>query len=138
VWSPNVDYNLQEYFPGSKYIDYAALDGYNKHRSKLLHPAMFHPDISFYDCFAPSIAVLQQLTEKPIMIAETNSARPGNFRVNWFADAIHQAASWEQVIALGGFFWNKAGILDPNETNWSPSNWQQFNDMLSNHPYVLH
>ncbi len=136
VWSPNVGLPIEPFFPGDENFDIAGLDGYNKYR-KNMHPASVHPDISFHDLFGPSVAKIQKLTQKHIMVAETNSARPGNFRINWFKKAIELSSQWKNVFMLAGFFWNKEEPFDlgVNETNWIPD-WVSFKRMLDHNPHV--
>jgi hypothetical protein len=81
VWSPNVDCEgrcpFSAFFPGNAWVNWVALDGYN-------YAAVDHvPWLSFSQIFAPSYATLEQLTHKPVMIAETASAGIGGNKASW-------------------------------------------------------
>ena len=140
VWRLNAGYPIAPYFPDVEYFDIAGLDVYNKYRS-FPHPAYFHKNESFYNAVGSDVRTIQELTDKKIIIVETNSARGGNFRTEWFRRAIELASSWKNIIGLGGFFWNKGDPvfdLDPNETNWDVTNdsttWKNFSSMLDTYP----
>jgi beta-mannanase len=88
VWSPNVPNSSMEpmgdAYPGSKYVDYVALDGYNwgtvGEPSEWVEPAAL---------FAPGIAKLRQIAPgKPILIAETGSAEAGGSKAAWNTELI--------------------------------------------------
>jgi len=90
VWSPNTNKYLfgsasatfAAVYPGDAYVDWVALDGYNW-GSDAPWPG-WH---SFTSEFATSYDELVQLTNKPIMIAETASAEQGGDKAAWIRNA---------------------------------------------------
>ena len=88
VWSPNVRgagssptsaavAPFQPFYPGDRWVDFVALDGYNW---GAVRGSGWH---SFASLFAPSYDALVKLTEKPVMIAETASAEAGGSKAAW-------------------------------------------------------
>ncbi|HCI82127.1 MAG TPA: beta-mannanase [Ktedonobacter sp.] len=89
VWCPNVDYPgaipLAELYPGDRYVDWVAMDGYN-YGTDPSRPTGWK---SFYDLFAPTYNELQTLApKKPLMIAETASTEDGGSKAAWITDAL--------------------------------------------------
>ncbi|MDQ5951244.1 MAG: hypothetical protein QG639_521 [Patescibacteria group bacterium] len=118
VWCPNVGYTIAEYYPGDDFVDVVALDGYNKYNKKLLHARNFVLNQSFQKIFGPDIRILQDICDKPIMIAEVGIEQ-GENNVPWLLDALHKAATYDRVFAVCLFAWNKAsGRLDHTEADW--------------------
>ena len=79
VWSPNVIYpkagiSYQEVYPGDDYVDWLGLDGYNWGGDDWT---------SFRDLFSDSYDAVTQLSQKPLMIAETASAEAGGDKAAW-------------------------------------------------------
>lgn len=85
VWSPNVDYSqstpIAQSYPGDKYVDWAALDGFNWGRG---------PETSwtsFKQVFAPTYQEITRLVPgKPIMLAEIASVEQGGNKAAWITD----------------------------------------------------
>lgn len=86
VWSPNYDYPgltpLASLYPGDAYVNWVALDGYN--RGTALPGAGWQ---SMASIFGPSYATLTALTSKPMMIAETGSAEAGGDKAAWITQS---------------------------------------------------
>lgn len=82
VWSPNYDYPgltpLASLYPGDAYVDWVAIDGYN--RGTALSGAGWQ---SLGEIFGPTYDTLAALTSKPFMIAETGSAEAGGDKGAW-------------------------------------------------------
>jgi hypothetical protein len=78
VWSPNIQegakYPISPYFPGDEWLDYVGLDGYNWGSGEWL---------SLQDVFAPSYAIVTQLSTKPVIITETSSSESGGDKAAW-------------------------------------------------------
>lgn len=84
VWSPNVYCDgkcpFDAYFPGDRYVDWVALDGYN-------YAAVDHLRwLSFAQIFGPSYRILTELTHKPVMIGETATTSIGGNKAEWIDD----------------------------------------------------
>ncbi|HXR30196.1 MAG TPA: glycosyl hydrolase, partial [Solirubrobacterales bacterium] len=81
VWSPNVQegskYPISPYFPGEEWIDYVALDGYNW---GTVDGERWQ---SMQEVFAPSYALVTQLSAKPVIITETSSSETGGDKSAW-------------------------------------------------------
>jgi len=117
VWSPNV-YNegavfnavsampFQPFYPGDRWVNFVALDGYNWGS---LNGGGWR---SFTDVFKPSYDALTELTGKPLLIAETASTELGGDKAAWIRE-IPTALRLEmpRVRALIWFDRNK-------ETDW--------------------
>jgi Glycosyl hydrolase family 26 len=109
VWSPNVQYPgslpLRALYPGNAYVDWVALDGYN------WGTTYGHVWQSFGQVFDPSIAAVEALTSRPLMIAETASAEAGGDKASWIAGMFSELANRRDI---RGFIWFD---LD-KETDW--------------------
>ncbi len=86
VWSPNVEYNgstlLSELYPGSSYVDWIGMDGYN----------WSYLDGHTWQTFAQVFRqtyddILAMSTGRPLMVAETASAEIGGNKAAWITDA---------------------------------------------------
>jgi hypothetical protein len=81
VWSPNVYCQgrcpFRAYFPGDRWVDWVALDGYNYGLARRL------PWLSFARIFGPSYRILTSMTDKPVMIGETASGAEGGSKAAW-------------------------------------------------------
>ena len=86
VWSPyasnNGHFGFAAYFPGSRWIDWVGLDGFNW--------AVGGAWQSFDDIFAPSYNKVERLTDRPMMIAETGSSEVGGNKARWVARALNR------------------------------------------------
>jgi hypothetical protein len=86
VWSPNVEYNastpLAELYPGSAYVDWIGMDGYN------WSTIGGHRWQSFSQVFQQTyLDILGMSLNKPLMVAETASAEIGGNKAAWITDA---------------------------------------------------
>jgi hypothetical protein len=85
VWAPNVDtgaYPFSAYFPGDRWVDYVALDGYNWGTAGL----GVNRWQSLYQIFAPSYARITKLSSKPLIISETASSEAGGDKAAWIRE----------------------------------------------------
>jgi hypothetical protein len=87
VWSPNVVMGLptpvQQVYPGSSYVDVAAVDGYNYGADE--------PDWGGWNSphrlFADTVAAVERLTpDKPLWVNETGSTERGGDKARWISD----------------------------------------------------
>jgi beta-mannanase len=84
VWSPNaadvpVTNRFERYFPGPRYVDVVALDGYNWGTCVPEYGGWQ----SFDHIFGSAYRRLTELTSKPVWIAETASAPDGGDKSRW-------------------------------------------------------
>lgn len=87
VWSPYAedvpaDNDLERYFPGNRFVDVLALDGYNWGTSD---PG-FGGWRSFEELFASAYRRVAALGSQPVWIAETASAPEGGDKAQWVRD----------------------------------------------------
>ena len=111
VWSPNVDCGgkcpFAAYFPGPRWVDWVALDGYN------YSSVDTDPWESFDRVFASSYRAITRLADKPVMIAETASASQGGSKADWITHAFRSLPlRFDRVRAVVWFDRVK-------ETNWT-------------------
>lgn len=114
VWCPNVAFNgstpYAAVYPGSAYVDWTCLDGYNKGGvdSK-----------SFVDLFKASYHQLLALApNKPIMIGETASVDDAGKKPGWITSALSALpAKFPRIKAFLWFNWN----ISEAGTTWA---WQ--------------
>lgn len=83
VWSPNVDNDdlgvpFADLYPGDRYVDWVGLDGFNRGTSWSSTRWQ-----SLIDIFSVSIRHVRELTQKPLMIAETGSSEVGGDKAAW-------------------------------------------------------
>jgi hypothetical protein len=109
VWSPNVPFegstDLAAVYPGDDYVDAVALDGYNW---STLQPTGWQ---SFEEIFAPGLAELDDLTDRPRLIGEVGSAEQGGDKGAWVADMF---ATLQERREICGFTWFNLA----KETDW--------------------
>jgi beta-mannanase len=107
VWSPNVpdaaSQPLIEAYPGERYVDAVALDGYNwgttQPWSAWLSPS---------ELFGQGLALLRMLAPgKEILVAETASAEQGGSKAAWNADLVDYLVRQPAVTAVVWFDLNK-------------------------------
>lgn len=105
VWNPNnfdVQGHYADYYPGDAYVDWVAIDGYDK-KTK-----------SFSQLFQPIYTTYQ--ARKPVMVAETGTSRKTGDPAKWITTMQSQIkASFPQVKALVYF--------DADYTSQSGFNW---------------
>ncbi len=87
VWSPNIVYNgstsLSELYPGSNYVDWIGMDGYN------WSIVQGHKWQTFSQVFRQTyLDILGMALSKPLVIAETASAEVGGNKAAWITDAL--------------------------------------------------
>jgi hypothetical protein len=85
VWSPNVDSDglgvpFGDLYPGDAYVDWVALDGFNRGTSWSTTQW-----VEIRRIFSGSIARLRQFTTKPLMLAETGSSEVGGDKAAWIS-----------------------------------------------------
>jgi hypothetical protein len=102
VWTPYVDSRGGEpftsYYPGEKWVDWAGLDAINWGSS--------YPWRSFIEIIGGSYRQLQELTSKPIILAETGSGELGGSKARWLSAMLgSNIPHMKQVRALA--FWSK-------------------------------
>ena len=86
VWSPNTDYaksiSLKELYPGSAYVDWVAMDGYNWGNVNGSGWQSFRQ--VFQQTYTDITAIARN---KPLMIGETASAEHVGNKASWITDA---------------------------------------------------
>jgi hypothetical protein len=108
VWCPNVDPGniwtpYAQVYPGSAYVDWTCLDGYNK--GSIFTPPGWR---SFATIYTSSYNNLLQLAPtKPIMIGEIASEESGGSKAAWITDLLgtQLPANFPKIKALVWFNW---------------------------------
>jgi hypothetical protein len=113
VWSPNIVFPgnipLQELYPGSSYVDWVGIDGYNWGSI-----GRGHQPQSFSQIFQKTYTILVGMSlHKPMMIAETGSTNQQVNKAAWITDAfsVQLPKNFPEVKAFVWFNQNK-------ETDW--------------------
>jgi hypothetical protein len=110
VWSPyvfsvpdTVENEIQHYYPGDSCVDWIGLDGYNWGVSR----EWSHWQ-TFEEVFEAAYRMVTQLTEKPVMIAETGCAESGGSKAIWISDALASIReNHRRILAVTWFNANK-------------------------------
>jgi len=80
---PNTSENhISSYFPGSDYVDWLAVDGYNWGDTR-----SWSKWTSWEELFKPAYTALTDLSEKPLMVAEVGCAESGGSKAKWIEGA---------------------------------------------------
>jgi len=99
VWSPNVvgsgvSSNLAELYPGDAYVDYVGIDGYS-------YPNDGCPAAS--ELFGPTLAITNQLTDRPAMIAETSIDSACSSQTSLMTSLLNWTSANPRIVALTWF-----------------------------------
>jgi hypothetical protein len=113
VWCPNTSYGtypsgstpLSQLWPGSEYVDWTCIDGYNFGTNPL------QPDVwkTFSQVFSNTYAEVTSLAPtKPLMIGETASTESGGDKAQWITDALTREVplQFPKIKAFVWFNWN--------------------------------
>jgi hypothetical protein len=97
VWSPNEDSGggrpLARFYPGDEWVDWVAFDGFN------FGGTVGWP--SFTTLFGSTYDRLAELTDRPMMVAETGANEAGGDKAAWIASALQrEAPRFSRVRAL--------------------------------------
>lgn len=135
IWSPNevreTD-NLDEYYPGSDYVDWVGISGFNWGGLE-----RWQPWRSFNDIFGLTLSRVKKYG-KPIVIAEIGSIenpRPGGqSRADWISETFAQAKASDPPIAM--LIWFNAPFTSNKKTydweiNGSPPSIKAMRDGLA-------
>jgi beta-mannanase len=111
VWSPNVvsglGSSLASVWPGDAYVDWIGLDGYNWGTLGKWGSTWQ----SFSQIFGPSLAQVESLSGRPIVIAETASTEVGGDKAAWIQQFFASLAAQPRI---GAFVW----FNQVKETDW--------------------
>jgi hypothetical protein len=114
IWCPNVDPSgvfapLYPLYPGSAYVDWTCLDGYNRDR----------PWQSFDELFGSSYRLLSRIAPtKPIIIGEIGSTERGGSKAAWITDLLTVQLPSRYPLIRGVLWFEKYGGHDwPIETS---------------------
>ena len=125
VWSPNVSYPgstpLASLWPGSNYVNWAGAIGYFWGTSNPSPP-------SFSVVFGPTLAQIQSITSKPIIIAETSGSNSSGQKAQWLASFFRGLSTHPQIV---GFTWFDIKKHHDWTVNSSPSSLAAFKTGLS-------
>ncbi|CAN5608643.1 hypothetical protein BH23CHL5_BH23CHL5_06890 [soil metagenome] len=87
VWTPIAGGSTQfdQSFPGDDYVDYVGMSGFNWGTTQQAWGVGIWQ--SFEEIFTPTFEALQNLSDKPIIIAEMASAEQGGDKAAWITDS---------------------------------------------------
>lgn len=108
-WSPNVlweDMDLRSLYPGDRFVDQVALDGYNWSTVKAGSSWQ-----SFREVFEKSVTVVRDITHQPLFIGEVGCPEVGGDKAAWISDMFE---TLERHPEIGGFTW----FDYDKETDW--------------------
>jgi hypothetical protein len=110
VWSPNAEdvpatreNAMERYYPGRRYVDVLALDGYNWGS----HFPRYGGWRSFNEIFACAYRRIAAVGPQPIWIAETASAPEGGDKARWIDDMFVEARRYPRLRAIVWFHVDK-------------------------------
>jgi beta-mannanase len=110
VWCPaNYDTpstranRMERYYPGAKYVDVLALDGYNWGSTMPQYGGWQ----SFEQVFSKAYDRIAKLGDQPVWIAEVGSAPEGGDKAKWVRNMFATAATWKRLKAIVWFDVNK-------------------------------
>jgi len=139
VWCPNVEYDgsvqpLASLYPGSRYVDWTCLDGYN-FGTNPNHPATW---TSFARVFGPTYTLLTRkiAPSKPLMIGETSSTESGGSKAAWIGNAFGRQipVALPRIDAVVWFNKNQHALDWPIES--SPSATEAMRDAVASPVYA--
>ena len=139
VWSPNTksfpanEWNrFENYYPGSEFVDWVGLDGYNWGDKSLQRP--YSKWETFNDIFETPLNKMEKLApDKPIMISEIGSAE-GKFnkKAKWIEDAFHKLCNFPKLRMLIWFNYDKRTEGEPDwRINSSIESLNMFNKFIT-------
>ncbi len=112
---------MADFFPGDDVVDLLGLDGYNGGTEVKRMGGWLSPN----EVFDATLVQLEALSDKPIVLAETASARRGGDRADWAAQLVATLRRHPQVI---GFVWFEVA----KETDWRLANDGPVLDAMTN------
>ncbi|WP_010135619.1 glycoside hydrolase family 26 protein [Ochrovirga pacifica] len=114
VWSPHLAYGkFKEYYPGDNYVDVVATGALNYGESTSWSDWWSFEQI--FGNYYKDLAVFN----KPMMIAEFGSLKPGGDRAKWFADALnHFHENYPLVNAILFFHYDADGTTTYKSVSW--------------------
>ena len=137
VWSPNFEScpntpenDMHRYYPGDKYVDWVAVDGYNFGD----HHDQWHKWMTFDEVFAKVLASFAvRYPDKPVMLAEFGCAvgKPGR-RAQWIREAYKSLMRRPQVKTVIWFDLDKRRKGEPDwRIDATPDSLQAFNETFA-------
>lgn len=114
VWSPHLSYEkFWEYYPGPEYVDMIATGVLNYGTS-----TSWSDWWTFEEIFGKYYETLSGF-EKPIMIAEFGSLKPGGDRAKWFGEAFEDFnKKYPYVNAIVFFHYSSDGTITYKNVDW--------------------
>jgi len=122
VWSPYAldvpaSNPMENYYPGSSYVDVLALDGYNWGIDPVTQQPRNGGWQTFAQLFDTAYDRLKALGPQPIWIAEVGSAPDGGDKAGWILDMWRRADEMDRVQAIVWFNENKEADWRANPTS---------------------
>ena len=139
VWSPNVrygtNYPLADLYPGSSYVDWLGLDGYNWGLDKHLGQPKWQ---SFGEIFGATYREVVSLAPgKPLMIAETASTENGGNKAQWILQT-YLADVPDYPVVRAVIWFNQADGASDFRINSSAASLAAFKQVVNSAAYKGH
>jgi len=100
LWSPNVTYSgatpLAGLYPGDAYVDWIGLSGYYGTAGRESY-------ISFDQIFSATLAEVNRLTRKPIVVTETGATNATGQQARWITEMFTRLPAHPEVIGVVWF-----------------------------------
>jgi Glycosyl hydrolase family 26 len=138
VWCPYVDirkkFNLKTLYPGSRYVDWTCLDGYNWGRG---NPAQSQPWRSFSEIYGSTYrrVVRSIAPRKPMILAELATSDYGGNKAAWIRDMLATVARAYPKVR-GIIYFNENDRNAHWEIESSPAVIQAFRDGIRRAAFV--
>ncbi len=122
VWSPNVIYegstSIAPLYPGDDYVDWIGMVAYFGHGTEtpLAYP-------TFDQLFVPTLEVLEEISDKPVLVTETGATERGGFKPDWITHMLDEFATSDRIM---GFVWFNVDKETDWQINSSPESAQAF------------
>jgi hypothetical protein len=136
VWAPNVDNDglgvpFDQLYPGDDYVDWVGLDGFNRGTSW----SSTHWQ-NMVEIFGASITHVREITQKPLMIAETGSSEVGGDKAAWIRKSLARIPQdLPDVRAVIWFSKNETSLGIDWRVNSSAASLQAFRDLAGSAPF---
>jgi beta-mannanase len=109
MWAPDAanstDHALAAWYPGDSCVDVIGIDGYNWGITQQWSHWASPPEI-----FGSALAEVQQIADKPVLIAEVGCAETGGDKARWMGEFVE----WLTAHDVDGFIW----FEHDKETDW--------------------
>jgi hypothetical protein len=134
IWSdPGSD--PTPYYPGDDYVDWVGMDAYNWGKNPIQPDIWLSPE----QAIDPTLAVLEEITDKPVALTEVASSDAGGNKASWIRDFLHSyLPDHPNIKAMIWFNWNilQGGLRYDWPIESSEAAEQAFRDGIQSSEYL--